>query len=96
MPFVLLLLALLLGRLERWLEQDAPAPLPPRPERGRWRRPSRAGRNAAAVEVGAGRRLLAHRARAAARRRPAVTVPTASVLRSERRHVLRGRLRSGR
>ena len=91
-PVVLLLLMLLLGRFERWLDASTPPP-PARPGRRRWRGAPRAVRPVS-VEVGAGRRLLTHRSRAAARRRPAAAGASGAVPRAGRRQLLGGRLRS--
>lgn len=93
-PVVLLLLMLLLGRLERWVNASTPPTPPARSERRRWRPAPRPGRIRGSPQEGAGRRLT-HRARSAARRRPAAAAPRASVpLPGTRRTLLRGRLRS--
>lgn len=77
-PAVLLLLMLLLGRLERWLD-EATRPAPTQAAHRRWRRAPRLVRSAAPVDVRAGRRLLARGAVPRPRRRAAPAVPSASV-----------------
>ena len=76
-PAVLLLLMLLLGRLERWLD-EATLPAPTRAERRALRRSRRSVRSPVPVEVRAGRRLLARRGLARPRRRAAAAVPSAA------------------
>jgi hypothetical protein len=90
-PGALLLLMLLLGRLERWLDASTPPPQvrPPR----RWHRTPRAVRPTS-IAVGAGRRLLAHRPRSVVRRRPGAAGASVAVPRAARRHLLGGRPRS--
>lgn len=96
-PVVLLVLALALGRLERWLDESVPVPPPPRPHRHGWRRAPRPIRFAAPVAPGAGRRVLLRPTRGARRRRAAVVTPTAPVVpRAGRRQRLGARLRSDR
>jgi hypothetical protein len=96
-PGVLLLLMLLLGRLERWLDDSTLSPPIPA-DRRRWHRPSRSVTSPSSVTVRAGRRAFSRRAVTRLRRRPAAAaVPAESVagLRPGRRHLLGGRLRHG-
>jgi hypothetical protein len=79
-PLVLLLLALALGRLERWLDESTPPPPPPRPHRHGWRRAPRPVGTTAPPAPRAGRRLLTRPTRTALRRRATVVAPAAPVV----------------
>jgi hypothetical protein len=92
-PAVLLLLMLLLGRLERWLDEESP-PAPARAGHRRWRRAPRPVRSAVPVDVRAGRRLLVRRADARPRRRAASSVSSTAVTTARAgRRALRSRRR---
>ena len=95
-PIALLLLALLLGRLERWLDRSTP-PTPPPAERHRWRGPLHRGRRTPAVQGRPVRGLRGRRTRAVGRQ-AALPPPTAVAVvpQSDRRGRLRARLRPGR
>ena len=73
-PVALLLLMVLLGRLERWLD-DATLPVPPRESRRRRRRTARSVASASPVQGSAGRRRLAHRGLGTRRRTSAAVRP---------------------
>ena len=95
-PVVLLLLMLLLGRFERWLD-DSTLPPPTGADRRRRRTP-RYVKSPSSVAVRPGRRALALRAITRPRRRAgAVAVPSepVPVPQAGRRHLLGGRLRHG-
>lgn len=95
-PAVLLLLMVLLGRLEGWLEESTTPP-PPKAHGHRWRRRTRRAWSGTLSEVGAARGLLAHRTRTIGRRRAATPPRTAvAVPRPARRARSGTRLRTGR
>lgn len=83
-PAVLLLLMVLLGRLERWLDAEI-APPPPRDGHRRWRR-HRPARSAASLQAVTVPRRPGHPRLSAARRRTAAVVRrrSAAVPRAER------------
>jgi hypothetical protein len=94
-PIALMLLALLLGRLERWLDRSTPPPPPPA-ERHRWRAALHRGRRAPAVQGRPVRGLRGRRTRAVGRQAALPPTAVAVVPRSDRRQRLRARLRPGR